>query len=157
MVADTVPQHIDLEQRKQMLPWGLVMLRPICCNTHTSYFCLVNSYCSSNFSASSWYIHSHSSLAFSLWHADMQKMNALIPVSGPFLICLVQTRTTSLHLLEFVLAHVIDVQVFASLVQDLLLLLALSLPLTAPLFCLQEDSNQTFLLFPPITSKPQVV
>lgn len=33
---------------------------------HTSYFCLLNWYCSSNFSASSSYIHSQSSLAFSL-------------------------------------------------------------------------------------------
>ena len=41
-----------------------------------------------------------------------------------------------LHLLELLLVQVLDVQRFASLAQDLLLLLSLSLPLTAAFFCL---------------------
>lgn len=44
--------------------------------TGTSYFCLVIWSCSSNFSASSWYIHSHSSLAFSLQNAQIQQCSS---------------------------------------------------------------------------------
>lgn len=36
-------------------------------------------YCSSNFSASNWYIHSHSSLVFSLWDTETKKCNGIIP------------------------------------------------------------------------------
>lgn len=45
-------------------------------------------------------------------------------------------NTTPLHLLEFFLAQVLDVQGFASLAQNLLLLLSLCLPLATPLFSL---------------------
>lgn len=63
--------------RKKKVKW----LRVLClthrhhtqAHTHTSYFCLVNWYCSSNFSASSWYIHSHSSLAFCLWDTQIRQ------------------------------------------------------------------------------------
>lgn len=44
--------------------------------TDTSYFCLVIWSCSSNFSASSWYIHSHSSLALFLREVEMQQCSS---------------------------------------------------------------------------------
>lgn len=73
MVTDTIPQHIDLEERKKLSYLGSCASDTDTTHkhTHTSYFCLVNWYCSSNFSASSWYIHSHSSLAFCLWDTQI--------------------------------------------------------------------------------------
>lgn len=47
-----------------------------------------------------------------------------------------------LHLLEFVLAQVLDVQRFASFTQYFPFLLSLSLPLSAPFFCLWESEKE---------------
>lgn len=73
MIAHAVSQHVDLKQKKTNITQAssavvhvLFLGYAVSCCTHTSYFWLANWYCSSNFSASSWYIHSHSSLAFSL-------------------------------------------------------------------------------------------
>lgn len=104
--------------------------------TDTSYFCLVIWSCSSNFSASSWYIHSHSSLAFSLWEVKMQQCcSPALSDSCHHL----GSWPVNLQLPEPLLVQVVDVQWFTSLVQDLLLLLSLCLPLATALFCLQTS------------------
>lgn len=106
--------------------------------TRTSYFCLVNWYCRSNFSASSWYIHSHNSLAFSLW--KIKKPCVVISDWG------FRYFTVILHLhpLESFLARVYNVKRFASFAQDLLFFLSLRLPLSTP-FLVLLTWNETWL------------
>lgn len=88
VVADSVPQHIDLQERKHanvfstrsITPCALFEERPLCAVANTSYFWPVIWYCRSNFSASSCCIHSHSSLAFSLWDTDAQQWDSMLMV-----------------------------------------------------------------------------
>lgn len=106
--------------------------------SHTSYFCLLNWYCSSNFSASSSYIHSHSSLAFCLeWKKTHQgSWRTVLSGSKSLKLFLRLSDIFSLHILEFVLVQVLDVQGFATFTQNLLFLLSLSLPFPTALLSL---------------------
>lgn len=109
--------------------------------TDTSYFCLVIWSCSSNFSASSWYIHSHSSLALSLQEVEMQQCSSPCFFSALSNCCQhhLISLPDNLQLPESLLVQAVNVQWFASLAQDLLLLLSLRLPFSTALFCLQTS------------------
>lgn len=142
VVTNSVPQHINLEERKcETITCTLQDLGAHCrMNTlsHTSYFCLLNWYCSSNFSASSSYIHSHNSFAFSLEGNTTHRgsSRAVLPTYKSLKVSLRLSGTLLLHILELVLVQVLDIQRFATLTQNLLFLLSLRLSFPAALLSL---------------------
>lgn len=118
--------------------------------SQTSYFCLLNWYCSSKFSASSSYIHSHSSLAFSLGGGKHTEANEELFFSVPKSMK-VSPKLSGIfffiYLLEFVLVQVLDVQRFATLTQNLLFLLSLRLPFPTALLCLWVSAIECLMTY----------